>query len=73
MKKIITVILTSLFISSCASYYSSSGEEKYMQAQNGPALTIPSPLSGDNISGFYNLPPQNQNPKVSIKPPQIRG
>jgi uncharacterized lipoprotein len=69
LKKILIITLSSLFISACSSYYSSKGEENYLQAKNGPALVIPPPLTGQNISGFYNLPAQTQNPKVSIEPP----
>lgn len=41
----------------------------YLTSRNGPDLVIPHPLTTQNISHFYDLPPQNQDPRVSIKPP----
>nr|WP_131777151.1 hypothetical protein [Legionella impletisoli] len=70
MRKIRIFLLTPLLISSCSSYYTSNGEEKYLQSHNGPELVIPPPLTGTNISGFYDLPPAPKNPRVSIQPPQ---
>ncbi|WP_420324033.1 hypothetical protein [Legionella oakridgensis] len=62
--------LLALLLSSCASYYSSNGEKKYLESRNGPNLVVPPPLTSANISHFYDLPPQNQDPRVRIEPPQ---
>jgi uncharacterized lipoprotein len=57
-------------LTACGTYYNSAGENKYLQSRNGPNLTVPPPLSRDNLSPFYNLPDQTQDPNVNIEPPQ---
>ncbi|KTD57258.1 hypothetical protein [Legionella shakespearei] len=69
MKKLSCVVLVALALSSCNSRYSSGGEHVYLQSRNGVDLDVPKPLTRANISNFYNLPPQNQDARVSIAPP----
>ncbi|WP_058528381.1 hypothetical protein [Legionella londiniensis] len=57
-------------LASCSSYYTSNGENVYLRSGNGPDLIVPPPLTDTNISYFYNLPAQRQNPQVNIEPPQ---
>lgn len=68
MKKLGFVVLATLALSAC-SRYSSNGEGLYLQSRNGVQLEVPPPLTSSNISHFYDLPPQNQNARVSIAPP----
>lgn len=70
MKKILLILSSFLLFSACSSYYTSNGDENYLKARNGSKLVVPSPLTQQNVSGFYVLPPQNESPQVSIKPPQ---
>ncbi len=56
---------------SCSSHYSSNAEQGYLKSRNGPDLVVPSPLSKANVSYFYNLPPQTQDARVSIRPPMV--
>ncbi|WP_045096147.1 hypothetical protein [Legionella fallonii] len=69
MKKLGFVVLATLALSACSSRYSSNGENLYLQSRNGVQIEVPPPLTSANISHFYDLPPQNQNPQVSIAPP----
>lgn len=62
-------------ISSCSSLFSqtdydSSDKLHYLKSKNGPQLVVPPPLTSTNISDFYDLPPQNQDARVSITPPK---
>jgi len=68
-KRCLLVILPLLLAGGCGGQYTSNGEQHYMQSKNGRDPVIPPPLSGANISHFYDLPSQNQNAKVSIIPP----
>ncbi len=70
MRKIVWIILMTGFLSSCASYYSSTGEKQYLQSRNGPTLVVPPPLTRDNVSEFYTLPEQNQDANIGIEPPK---
>ena len=58
-----------LVLSACSGRYSSNGESLYLKSRNGVMLNVPPPLSKENISDFYNLPPQNQDATVRITPP----
>lgn len=69
MKKLSCVVLAGLALSACSSRYSSNGEGLYLQSHNGEKLEIPHPLTSSNISNFYDLPPQNQDARVSLAPP----
>lgn len=72
MQKIGLILLTSLLLASCgASYYTTNGEKHYLQSRNGPNLVVPPPLTKTNMSEFYNLPPQDNDPRVSIEPPVV--
>ena len=71
MQKIGLIILIASLLTSCASYYTTNGEKKYLQSRNGPALVVPPPLTRDNVSEFYVLPEQNQNAApITTAPPQ---
>jgi hypothetical protein len=67
--KLIYICIASLLAIGCTSRYASNGENQYMKSKNGQNLVIPSPLSSDMISHFYDLPEQAQNSVVSITPP----
>lgn len=69
MKKLSVIVLASLMLTACADRYTSNGENLYLQSHNGPKLVVPPPLTSTNISNFYDLPVQNQDPRVSIAPP----
>ncbi|MCL5272071.1 MAG: hypothetical protein M1486_01915 [Gammaproteobacteria bacterium] len=69
MKKLSFIVLASLALSACNSRYTSNGENVYLQSRNGVKVVVPPPLSNANISNFYDLPPQNQDARVSIAPP----
>ena len=56
-------------MSACSTHYSSNGETQYLQSRNGEKVVVPPPLSSANISGYYDLPAQNQASRVSILPP----
>lgn len=68
MKKLSCLMLCSLVLISC-SKYSSNGENLYLQSKNGQKVEVPPPLTSSNISNFYDLPEQTQDPKVNIQPP----
>ncbi len=58
MKKIYflsLIYLLSIFLSSCHKLY---GPESYINSKNDTGLKIPSPLTSQNISHFYDLPQQ---------------
>ncbi len=69
MKKLSFIVLAALALSACNSRYVSNGENVYLQSRNGAKIVVPPPLTNANISNFYNLPAQNQDPRVSIVPP----
>lgn len=68
MKKLSFSACILLVLCSC-SRYTSNGENLYLKNHNGPVLEVPPPLTSANISNFYNLPQQHQDPQVDIKPP----
>ena len=43
-----------------------------MTSKNGPDLLVPPPLTNSNLSDFYVLPEQTQDPKVAIEPPAAK-
>jgi uncharacterized lipoprotein len=63
------VVLAVLALSACSSRYSSNGETLYLKSQNGVKVEVPPPLTSANISGFYDLPPQNPSTGIDISPP----
>ena len=70
MKEVKLIVVLSLLLAGCSAQYTSSkGEQKYMQSRNGPKIVVPPPLTSANISDFYDLPPQNQDARVSVVPP----
>ncbi|CDZ77024.1 hypothetical protein BN59_01303 [Legionella massiliensis] len=68
MKKIGLLLISVLPLAAC-SQFASNGDKQYLQSRNGVGVVVPSPLTDSNISHFYDLPSQNQNPLVSIAPP----
>jgi uncharacterized lipoprotein len=69
VKKFWFAVIASSVLSSCSGRYFSNGENFYLQSHNGPKLIVPSSLTSAHLSNFYDLPPQNQDPRVSIEPP----
>ena len=69
MKKMMFILWAALLLNACTSRYASNGEAIYMQSHNGALLDVPPPLTKSNISYFYVLPQQSENPRVSIVPP----
>ncbi|MCX7117194.1 MAG: hypothetical protein NTW94_04685 [Legionellales bacterium] len=71
MKKLMIAVF-SLLVSACTAQYTTNGEQKYQTSRNGVQLVVPPPLTSENISHFYDLPPQNQDPAVSVRPPVLQ-
>lgn len=71
VKKTVFVGVLSLWLVGCSSHYASNAETAYLKSRNGPELVVPSPMTTANMGYFYILPLQNQNAKVSIKPPTV--
>lgn len=71
MRQLAVIVALSSIIAGCASYYTSNGEKKYMKSHNGSRLVVPPPLTGGNLSEFYELPTQTQDPKVNIEAPSL--
>lgn len=69
MKKARLMIGVCVVLTGCSAQYTSNGEQQYLQSKNGVNLVVPPPLTMTNISDFYNLPPQNQDARVSVVPP----
>lgn len=69
MKKLSFIVCAALILSSCSGKYASNGENLYLKSRNGEQLVVPPPLTRANMSDFYNLPPQNQDARVSTTPP----
>ncbi len=70
MKSLGIIVLFAAILTSCSkNYYDSNGEKHYLNSANGNKLVVPPPLSSNNISNFYDLPPQNKNAQVGIIPP----
>ncbi len=65
------LIICSLFLNlvACSSYVG-SGEQRYLASKNGPIVVVPAPLTGANLSHFYDLPAQKQATQVNIAPPK---
>lgn len=72
MKKIGWIFVVIGLLSSCSTRYASNAEKSYLRSKNGVELVVPPPLSSDEVSHFYDLPNQSQNPNVSIEPPQSK-
>lgn len=68
MKKLSVLVLATILLTSCGSRYASNGENLYLQSRNGVKIAVPPPLTSSNIGNFYDLPPQNQDARVSIAP-----
>lgn len=51
------------------SEFVSSDKDRYLTSKNGKDLLIPPSLTNSNLSDFYVLPDQTQNPKIGVEPP----
>ncbi len=71
MKKIGFYVSSALLLTAC-SHFSSTADKHYSQSRAGAPIAVPPPLTGSNISHFYDLPPQNRNPVVNIRPPVVK-
>ncbi|QRN03233.1 hypothetical protein GH742_04760 [Legionella sp. MW5194] len=71
MKKVSFIVFLALIASGC-SHVKNNSDQKYLQSRNGPGLVVPSPLTSDNVSHFYDLPAQDNKAKVSIEPPSAK-
>lgn len=69
MNKLSFMVVALLLLSGCSTRYASSGESLYLQSKNGVKVQAPAPLTNANINNFYDLPPQNEDARVSIAPP----
>ena len=70
MKNLGIIVLFAALLTSCGkNYYDSNGEKHYLNSVNGSKIVVPSPLTSNNISNFYDLPQQNKNAQVGIAPP----
>ena len=70
VKKLSFIVGAVVLLSACSGRYSSNGESLYLKNNHGTTLEVPPPLTRENISDFYNLPPQNQEARVNIVPPK---
>jgi uncharacterized lipoprotein len=52
----------------CMTRYATNGEHLYLGSTNGPKLVVPSSLSAESVSHFYDLPPSSPNAGVDITP-----
>ena len=75
MKKLF-VLSFSIVLSGCISWqpsdFDSNNKDQYLTSKNGPDLLIPPPLTNSNLSDFYVLPDQTQDPKIAIEPPAAK-
>lgn len=69
MKKLSIIVCVILGLNGCSRYLTNG--DQYLQSRNGEPLAVPSPLTSDNISHYYDLPQQTQDPRVSIAPPVV--
>jgi len=69
VKRLFLIVMPLLATTACTSRYATNAEHVYLQSHNGPQLVVPAPLARSNLSYFYVLPPQKQDPRVSIIPP----
>lgn len=52
--------------------YSSIDKTQYLGADHAKNLVIQAPLTSENLSHYYDLPPKDKNPRVSILPPDLK-
>lgn len=64
------IILCAGLLTACSTMLVSNAEKQYLQNKNGPSVVVPPPLTGANMSHFYDLPPQTQDARISIRPPE---
>jgi hypothetical protein len=67
VKKIVLFLISTLLLAAC-SHFGGKADRQYLQSRNGTRVVVLPPLTASNISHFYDLPPQNHNPLVSIAP-----
>lgn len=58
-----------IFCTACTAHYSTNSKLEYLKSRNGPELQVSPPLTKDNLSQFYTLPPQEQNAQIGVEPP----
>lgn len=67
MKRVCVFVVVVLGLSSCS--YFGQNDANVLNSRNGGSLVIPSPLTSDNLSPYYELPAQTQNAHISLVPP----
>lgn len=67
--RVMMLLVLGALMSGCASHYASNADRDYLKAHNGPALQIPSPLSHQEVTHYYDLPSPTGPGGVSIVPP----
>lgn len=70
MKRMMSLMGLLLLVNACSSYYASNAERGYLKSRSGPMLVVPPSLTTMNLSHFYDLPPQEKDATISLKPPQ---
>jgi uncharacterized lipoprotein len=69
VKNIGLMVALFLMLAGCSAQYTSNGEQQYLHGRNGVNLVVPPPLTSENISHYYDLPPQNQDARIGVEPP----
>ena len=59
-------------LTACSMPYATNDKQQYLSSRNGEKLVIQPPMSGQNLSGFYDLPTPSVVARVNIKPPAIK-
>ena len=67
--KNVGLMLLSVLLTACHIKYTSNGENQYLKSRNGVDIVVPPPLTPNDMSHFYDLPPQQQNAQITIEPP----
>ena len=68
INKVGYLCLCSMLLAACAA---NQGSDAYLKSTNGPDLVVPAPLTSANMGYFYKLPPQHQNARIGIEPPNV--
>jgi uncharacterized lipoprotein len=69
VKKLVFVVFAIITLTACSSANWNNDEHSYLKNRNGALIEVPRPLTSSNLGHFYDLPPQTQDPRVSISPP----
>src|SRR5690348_492443 len=70
VKKLSVIVFMVLVLNGCTEWLT-GGDKLYLQSRNGNELIVPPPLTNGNISHYYDLPQQTQDPRISIEPPVV--